>query len=333
MVLTVFSAPNYVGTHDNLGAFLHFTSESNIEVIQYDIERAIRFDLLPNPKGERFSYPHTDTSHSITETAESGISPTIPSESKPKPRSLPLPRDRCQTAPASGSKMRKQSLTLMQQGTIGELGSEKFRHALSMGMESEKHPGWNTIRRATLAIGQFQAARRSREARDRISLSRIDAELIINKQDQIRSSQASEKSPPIKPLTLPSPDPEMLENIPEPEENDLEEYNRVFIRAKSEPTPLVFSQVKRSSITTEDSEQIKIMFDSIDKDRDGKISNSDLTDFLFNIEEYSLTQGEELFHQIDSNSDGVVNFEEFCTYITNLELLPEEHLNSTGVDT
>ena len=312
MVLTVFSAPNYVGTHDNLGAFLHLKNDSSsIEVIQFNADQAVCLEISPHPGGERFSYPPIGVDASVRKIKSEGDVGVTPASELPGSLGFTagarVPRiDRCrvQTAPAI-SKLKRKSLTLLRQGTLGEHGSEKFRQAMNTSIECEKHPGWNSIRRATLTVGQFQAALRLSKIKN-TSYS-TSGEYAIS--SNVVSSETDDDTfdPTFDPTDVAS-------NTPE------------FPRSKSENTPDIFFKTRSSQLSKEDTQQIRILFDSIDKNGDGQITNKEFSNFLFNIEEYNFTQGIELFKEIDQNSDGFIDFREFCSYISNIDLIPEESI-------
>ena len=314
MVLTVFSAPNYVGTHGNLGAFLHLKSNSSsIEVIQFNTEQAVCLEISPNPEGKRFSYPPNvkDTSiNTLKIERDTGVTPapdtTNVSSITAQASISQTDRSRFMTAPAI-SKLKRKSLTLLRQGTLGEQGSEKFRQAMNTSIECEKHPGWNSFRRATLTIGQFQAALR---------LSKVNK--------NISYSTSGEYATPSN--TVANDDDDAFKPIGVPDKSQSADKKPQFPRSKSDNTPVIFSKARSSQMSQEDNEQIRILFDSIDKNGDGKITNKEFSNFLFNIEEYNFNQGIELFKEIDRNSDGFVDFEEFCSYICNIDLIPEESI-------
>ena len=311
MVLTVFSAPNYVGTHDNLGAFLHFKSDSSsIEIIQFNSEQAVCLEIPPNPKGERFSRPPSSAVSSVRKIKTEGDAVSSASDSPKldfsagaiKSRS---DRSRVMTAPAI-SKLKRKSLTILRQGTLGEQGSEKFRLAMNTSIECEKHPGWNSIRRATLTMGQFQASMRLSNFNKNTSYS-TSGEFAITSNPSCNEVDDDA----FIPMTAPSNRQSAVKN---PQ----------FPRSKSDNTPVIFFKTRSSQMSQEDNQQIRILFDSIDKNGDGKITNKEFSNFLYNIEEYNFNQGIELFKEIDQNSDGFVDFEEFCSYICNIDLIPEE---------
>ena len=317
MVLTVFSAPNYVGTHGNLGAFLHFKTDAcGIEIIQFDPSKASRFHLSPNPIGKRFSFPPSVSTEESTHTEQFKVpikENKLSNENEVFESPKFQPRGRFKTAPAI-SKLKRKSICLLQQGTLGEQGSDKFRLAMSTSIECEKHPGWNSIRRATLAIGQLQSAARRVKAKVNVSSStsgeyaRSSVESLDNdmfqyvKSDDVKSDVSSND--------------DRKPEIP---------------RSKSEKTPFVFSTMRSSVLTPEDNQQIRIMFETIDKNGDGIISHKEFSNFLYSIEEIDFGQGHELFNKIDTNSDGAIDFAEFCSYISTIELAPEESI-STLVD-
>ena len=314
MVLTVFSAPNYVGTHGNLGAFLHFkTDVCGIEVIQFDPSKASRFHISPNPKGERFSSPPSVSTEEATHIEEIKVpfrEKILSSENEVFELPKLQPRGRFKTAPAV-SMLKKKSICLLQQGTLGEQGSEKFRHAMSTSIECEKHPGWNSIRRATLAIGQLQSAARRVKAKMNISSS-TSGEYARNYVESL--------------------DDDMFQYVVKSDVLSNEDDRKPdFLRSKSEKTPFVFSTIRSSIMTPEDNQQIRIMFQTIDKNGDGIITHKEFSNFLYSIEEIDFGQGHELFNKIDTNSDGAIDFAEFCSYIGNIELAPEESI-STLVD-
>ena len=314
MVQTVFSAPNYVGTHGNLGAFLHFkTNTGGIEVIQFDASKASRFHLSSNPKGERFSFPASVSTVEATHIEQTKVpvkekKVSIEGEVFESPKQL-QPRGRFQTAPAI-SQLKRKSICLLQQGTLGEQGSEKFRQAMSTSIECEKHPGWNSIRRATLAIGQLNSAARRVKAKVNVSSSTSG--------EYARSLESTD-------------DDDMFQSVVKSEVLSKKDRKPEFPRSNSEKTPSVFSTMRSSIMTPEDNQQIRIMFQTIDKNGDGMISHKEFSNFLYNIEEINFGQGHELFNKIDTNSDGAIDFAEFCSYISSIELAPEESI-STLVD-
>ncbi|KAI6661255.1 Poly polymerase 1 [Oopsacas minuta] len=317
MVITVFSAPNYVGTHGNLAAFLHFKADtSGIEIIQFDAKQTARIDLAPNPKGERFSFPPIQAKTPLNVAKKSVTTKEFTDDSDVFEFSgLPL-RQRISTAPVN-SKFKRKSISLLQQGTLGEQGSEKFRLAMSTSIECEKHPGWNSIRRATLAVVKFKTS----------PMKKVKKSASVHTSGIIASSTKCSDDDTLNPAT----------NFTTPKaqasgdnSGDGGGSTPSFPRSTSENTPIVFSRARSSNMDPEDDQQIRILFDTIDKNGDGKITRKEFSNFLYNIEEYNFNQGHELFNKIDINSDGSVDFTEFCSYISTLELLPEESI--TAID-
>jgi hypothetical protein len=77
-----------------------------------------------------------------------------------------------------------------------------------------------------------------------------------------------------------------------------------------------------------DVNQIKLVFDSIDKNRDGQLSLAELEQFAANLcsssgmESAGFTeQVKRLLHQMDEDRDGCVSFEEFTHYMAAISLL------------
>ena len=96
-------------------------------------------------------------------------------------------------------------------------------------------------------------------------------------------------------------------------------------RAEKKLQQAVFSFIIHELSTTKEIIFLKKLFSSIDKDYDGKISKKELYDFLFKYCNYDLTlEVDQMFHNMDADRNGAIEFEEFLIASINKNLLLNE---------
>lgn len=157
LLTTVFSAPNYCGTHSNRAAVMVFALNT-IQVLTYDEQGSYTLEDIPCHKDGILLYTPTEEPPLLSEATTAPDSDNSP-WSRQRARALSRPEAQLLTPEIlklreqKRKKLRRYSISVIARDGVREAGSEHFQKAVQRDSVHELHPGWQSLRRMTGVIG------------------------------------------------------------------------------------------------------------------------------------------------------------------------------------